>query len=219
VPPTWRLPTSTRSGRRLQLLDWAQSSRSWIVEDDYDSEFRFDRHPRPSLQCLDRTSRVIYIGTFSKVLFPSLRIGYVVIPTALVDSFVSIRHSMDVSPPHLTQAVLADFINEGHFSRHLRRMRIAHGERRRTLVDCLREEIGVILEVHVAEAGLHVAVTQPRGYRDRSIAARAAQQNLLLWPLSPTYLGPASREGFILGLVGITIAEILPAVRRLREVL
>ena len=162
---------------------------------------------------------MIYIGTFSKVLFPSLRIGYLVIPSGLVDSFVSIRHTMDLSPPHLSQAVLADFINEGHFSRHLRRMRLAYGERRKVLVNCLREEMDSLLEMHGAEAGLHLAVKLPKGYRDRSLAARAARQNLWLWPLSPSYLGPASRPGFILGFGGTTATEIPHAVRRLREVL
>jgi GntR family transcriptional regulator / MocR family aminotransferase len=221
VAPSHQYPlgATMSAARRLQLLDWAQSSRAWIVEDDYDSEFRFDRHPQPSLQGLDQTSRVIYIGTFSKVLFPSLRIGYMVIPSGLVDSFVSIRHAMDVSPTHLSQAVLGDFINEGHFSRHLRRMRIAYGERRRVLVDSLRQELGSLLQVHGAEAGLHLAVTLPEGYRDRSVATLAASQNLSLWPLSPSYLGAASRQGFILGFGGTTAAEIPPAVRRLRDVL
>lgn len=221
VAPSHQYPlgATMSAARRLQLLDWAQSSRSWIVEDDYDSEFRYDRHPLPSLQGLDQTSRVIYIGTFSKVLFPSLRIGYLVIPSGLVDSFVSIRHAMDLSPPHLSQAVLADFINEGHFSRHLRRMRLAYGERRNVLVNCLREEMDSLLEMHGAEAGLHLAVTLPKGYRDRSLAARAARQNLWLWPLSPSYLSPASRPGFILGFGGTTATEIPHAVRRLREVL
>jgi GntR family transcriptional regulator/MocR family aminotransferase len=221
VAPSHQYPlgATMSAARRLQLLDWAQRSGAWIVEDDYDSEYRYDHNPLASLQGLDQTSRVIYIGTFSKVLFPSLRIGYLVIPSDLIDPFVAIRHAMDVSPPHLYQAVLADFINEGHFSRHLRRMRLAYSERRTVLVNSLRNEFGSLLQVHGAEAGLHLTVTLPKGYRDRLLSARAARQNLWLWPLSPSYLGTASHQGFILGFGGTTVAEIPYAVRRLREVL
>ncbi len=221
VAPSHQYPlgATMSASRRLQLLEWAQRAGSWIVEDDYDSEYRFDSKPIASLQGLDHSSRVIYIGTFSKVLFPSLRVGYVVIPPDLVDHFLSVRHAMDVSPPHLYQAVLANFINEGHFSRHIRRMRLAYGERREILVDCIKKEVGSLLQLHGAEAGLHLTVTLPKGYRDRAISARASRRSLWLWPLSPAYLGAASRQGFILGFGGVTPAEIPTAVRKLREVL
>ncbi len=221
VAPSHQYPlgATMSASRRLQLLGWAQGSGSWIVEDDYDSEFRYDSKPIASLQGLDHSSRVIFIGTFSKVLFPSLRVGYIVIPSDLVEHFVAVRHAMDVSPPHLYQAVLADFIKEGHFSRHIRRMRLAYSERREVLVNCIRKELDSVLQVHGAEAGLHLTVTLPRGYRDRVIAARAARQNLWLWPLSPSYLGATRRQGLILGFGGATAAEIPDAVRRLRAVL
>ena len=125
------------ASRRLELLDWAQSTGSWIVEDDYDSEYRYENQPISSLQGLDRGSRVIYIGTFSKTLFPSLRVGYLVVPLDLVERFVAVRHAMDVYPAHLYQAVLNDFMSEGHFSRHVRRTRVMYGERRSVLVDAL----------------------------------------------------------------------------------
>ena len=189
------------ASRRFQLLEWAQSSGSWIVEDDYDSEYRYDSKPIASLQGLDHSSRVIYIGTFSKVLFPSLRVGYIVIPSDLVAHFVAVRHAMDVSPPHLYQGVLADFINEGHFSRHVRRMRLAYSERRDVLVNCIRKELDSVLQMHGAEAGLHLTVTLPKGYRDRILSARAARQNLWLWPLSPSYLGATLAKGSSWGLV------------------
>ena len=221
VAPSHQYPlgATMSASRRLQLIEWAQGSGSWIVEDDYDSEFRYDSKPIASLQGLDHSSRVIYIGTFSKVLFPSLRMGYIVIPSDLVEHFAAVRHAMDVSPPHLYQAVLADFIKEGHFSRHVRRMRLAYSERREVLVNCIRKELDSVLQVHGAEAGLHLTVTLPKGYRDRVIAARAARQNLWLWPLSPSYLGPTHRQGLILGFGGATVAEIPDAVRRLRAVL
>jgi GntR family transcriptional regulator/MocR family aminotransferase len=222
VAPSHQYPlgATMSAARRLQLLEWAQSSGSWIVEDDYDSEYRYDSKPIASLQGLDHSSRVIYIGTFSKVLFPSLRVGYIVIPSDLVDYFVAVRHAMDVSPPYLYQAVLADFINEGHFSRHIRRMRQVYSERREVLVNSIRKELDSVLQVHGAEAGLHLTVILPKGYRDRVISARAAHQNLWLWPLSPSYLGAAThRQGLILGFGGATVAEIPDAVRRLRAVL
>ena len=221
VAPSHQYPlgATMSASRRLQLLEWAQRSGAWIIEDDYDSEYRYDSKPIASLQGLDDSSRVIYIGTFSKVLFPSLRVGYIVIPADLVEHFVAVRHAMDVSPPHLFQAVLAEFITEGHFSRHIRRTRMIYNERRDVLVDCIRKELGSVLQLHGAEAGLHVTVTLPRGYRDRAIAERAAREGLWLWPLSPAYLGPASRNGFILGFGGTTVNEIPQAVRRLRGVL
>src|SRR5208283_2008542 len=207
------------ASRRFQLLEWAESSGSWIIEDDYDSEYRYDSKPIASLQGLDHSSRVIYIGTFSKVLFPSLRVGYIVIPSDLVEHFVAVRHAMDVSPPHLYQAVLADFINEGHFSRHIRRMRQTYGERREVLVNCIQNELDSLLQVHGSAAGLHLTVTLPRGYRDGVLSARAARQNLWLWPLSPSYHGATSRQGFILGFGGASVVAIPNAVRRLRAVL
>jgi GntR family transcriptional regulator/MocR family aminotransferase len=136
----------------------------------------------------------------------------------LVDRFLAVRHAMDVSPPHLHQAVLANFINEGHFSRHIRRMRVSYGERREILATSIRKEFGSLLQLHGAEAGLHLTVSLPKGYRDRAISVRAARQNLWLWPLSPAYLGAASRQGFILGFGGVTPAEIPDAVHRFHEV-
>ena len=221
VAPSHQYPLGATMSvsRRLQLLKWAQSSGSWIVEDDYDSEFRYDSKPIASLQGLDHSSRVIYIGTFSKVLFPSMRVGYIVIPPDLVDQFAAVRHAMDVSPPHQYQPVLAEFINEGHFARHIRRMRMVYGERREVLVDCISKELGSVLQMHGAEAGLHLTVTLPRGYRDRMLSAEAARQNLWLWPLSPSYLGTHSLHGFILGFGGTAVEEIPHAVRQLRAFL
>ena len=221
VTPSHQYPLGvTMSGaRRLQLLDWAQSSGSWIVEDDYDSEYRYENMPIASLQGLDHHSRVIYIGTFSKTLFPSLRLGYIVIPSDLVDRFLAVRRAMDLCPPHLYQEVLTDFMNEGHFSRHIRKTRLLYGQRRTALVDAIRSEFGAQLEVVGAEAGMHLVVTLPEGLRDQEISVRAARQSLWLWPLSPSYLGLGARQGFILGFGSTKAAEMPRAVRRLRNVL
>ena len=221
VAPSHQYPlgVTMSASRRLQLLHWARQAGSWIIEDDYDSEYRFESKPIASLQGLDDTSRVIYIGTFSKVLFPSLRVGYLVIPTDLVDHFLAMRHAMDVSPPHLSQAVLADFIAEGHFSRHIRRMRTLYAERRSVLVESLAREFGSQLQVIGNMAGIHLAVTLPKGLDDVAIAKRAAKESLWLWPLSPTYIGKPSHHGCILGFGSTTAAEIPGAVRRFQMIL
>ncbi|HEX5425841.1 MAG TPA: PLP-dependent aminotransferase family protein [Candidatus Acidoferrales bacterium] len=226
VAPSHEYPLGVTMGasRRLQLLAWAQSCGAWIIEDDYDSEYRYESMPVSSLQGLDRESRVIYIGTFSKVLFPSLRLGYIAIPPDLVNRFTTVRNATDICPSHLNQAVLADFIREGHFARHLRRMRRLYGERRSALVQSIRAEIGDALEIVGAEAGMHLCAIMRKGRgksgrRDVELAVKAAREKLSLWPLSPCYLGRRKREGFILGFGNTPAEEIASAVRRLGALL
>jgi GntR family transcriptional regulator / MocR family aminotransferase len=219
VTPSHQYPlgATMSAARRMQLLNWAQTAGSWIIEDDYDSEYRFESAPISSLQGLDRNARVIYIGTFSKVLFPSLRLGYIVIPQDLVQHFTAVRAAMDIFPPYLSQEVINDFMREGHFARHIRRMRLLYGERRTALVESIREQFGSTLEIHGTQAGMHLAVTLPKGLNDREIANKAARKGLWLWPLSPSYLGGKRRQGFVLGF-GNTPAEQMPhAVSQLRE--
>jgi len=221
VAPSHQYPlgATMSASRRLQLLDWAQSSGSWVIEDDYDSEYRYGNMPIASLQGLDHNSRVIYIGTFSKTLFPSLRLGYVVIPPDLVGRFAAVRYAMDIAPPHFFQAVLTDFMTEGHFARHIRRMRQLYAQRRIALVDELQREFGSALDILGSEAGMHLAVILPKGFRDQEVAERAAREKLWLAPLSPSYLGRIPRQGFILGF-GNTMAEEMPkAVRQLKSLL
>jgi GntR family transcriptional regulator/MocR family aminotransferase len=221
VTPSHQYPlgVTMNASRRFQLLDWAQSSGAWIIEDDYDSEFRYESMPIASLQGLDCNSRVIYFGTFSKVLFPSLRLGYMVIPSDLVDHFVAIRLATDLGPPGFFQAVLEDFISEGHFARHIRRMRTLYADRRRVLIDSIRKELGFVVDVTGGQAGMHLSLALPKGIRDREIVARAAKQNLWLVPLSSCYLREASRQGFILGFGSATTQEIPGAVRKLGNLL
>lgn len=221
VTPSHQYPlgATLSASRRLQLLDWAQKSGAWILEDDYDSEYRYESLPIAALQGLDRDSRVIYIGTFSKVLFPALRLGYIVLPTDLIPRFAAVRDAMDIFPSTLHQAVLTDFIVEGHFARHIRRMRMLYRERRDALVDAIREELGGGLEVHDGQAGLHLVATLPEGSDDRRISRQAARQGLWAMPLSACYLGEASRPGLVLGYGGTSVPEILDGVRRLRGVL
>jgi len=220
VTPSHQYPlgVTMSASRRLQLLDWAERSGSWIIEDDYDSEYRYESMPIASLQGLDANARVVYIGTFSKVLYPSLRLGYVVIPADLVGRFLAVRIAMDIGPSRFFQAVLADFIREGHFSRHIRRMRLLYGERRSVLTDRLRDELGLAADITGGQAGMHLSLTL-KGIRDREVAERAARQNLWLVPLSSSYLGKALRQGFILGFGSTTVETIPNAVRKLRSVL
>lgn len=220
VTPSHQYPlgVTMSASRRLQLLDWAQRIGAWVIEDDYDSEFRYESLPVTSLQGLDHHARVIYIGTFSKVLFPSLRLGYVVIPADLVERFLAVRFAFDIGPPNFHQAVLADFIGEGHFSRHVRRMRAVYGERRSALMRSLREEFGEAAQILGAEAGMHLSAVF-RGINDCKIADRAAAQKLWLTPLSRLYIGKPARQGFLLGFGSTPVEEIPGAIRKLRGLL
>jgi GntR family transcriptional regulator / MocR family aminotransferase len=221
VTPSHQFPLghTMSASRRLQLLNWAQKTGAWIVEDDYDSEYRYESLPIASMQGIDNNSRVIYIGTFSKVLFPSLRLGYVVIPPDLVEHSFAFRRIIDLTPSGLYQEVLADFIGEGHFARHIRRMRVLYRERRSALVDNIRSELGSMVEVLGSEAGMHLTIVTRRRCRDFEIAHRAAKQNLWMWPLSLSYLGRPPHSGFILGFGSAQLEAIPGAVRKLRNLL
>lgn len=223
VTPSHQYPlgSTMSASRRLQLLNWAHRAGAWVVEDDYDSEFRYETLPIASMHGLDRNARVIYIGTFSKVLFPSIRLGYMVLPPDLVDRFVAVRHAMDIFPPYLHQEVMADFILEGHFTRHIRKMRQVYKERRSILIESLAQEFPAHrgFEVHGVEAGMHLAFTLPKGLDDREISVRAAQSRLWLWPLSPAYTTSPARHGFILGFGSSLPAQIPNAVRLLRSLI
>jgi GntR family transcriptional regulator/MocR family aminotransferase len=218
VTPSHQFPlgVTMSATRRLLLLNWAQSTGAWIIEDDYDSEYRFDTKPIASLQGLDVNSRVIYIGTFSKTLFPSLRVGYIVIPRDLVSLFEAVRFVTDIFPPYLYQDMLTDFVERGHLAQYIRKMRRIYGERRNVLIKSIRAEFGEFLHVHGSSAGMHVAVSLPQGFNDVEICDRASEQKLLLWPLSRYYAGKRPLQGFVLGF-GSTTAEHIPgAVKRMR---
>jgi GntR family transcriptional regulator/MocR family aminotransferase len=221
VTPSHQYPlgSTMSASRRIQLLNWAHNAGAWIIEDDYDSEFRYESLPISSMHGLDLNARVIYIGTFSKVLFPSLRLGYMVIPPDLIDRFIAVRYTMDIFPPYVHQEVLADFILEGHFTRHIRKMRQVYKEKRTILIDCLAREFPPErgFEVHGVEAGMHLAITLPPGLIDIEIAAHAVHSRLWLYPLSPTYLGKPPRHGFILGFGSTLPAQIPRAVRLMRS--
>ncbi|PYK21163.1 MAG: PLP-dependent aminotransferase family protein [Verrucomicrobia bacterium] len=213
------LGVTMSAARRLRLLEWAQRSRAWIIEDDYDSEYRYSNLPIASLQGLDGNARVIYIGTFSKVMFPSLRLGYLVIPVDLIERFAAMRQVMDICPAHITQAVMSDFIREGHFARHVRRMRPIYAERRSVLVAELERQLGDNVTIMGDQAGMHLAIFLTRGRDDRKIAATAARQSLWLSPLSSSYIGRTARHGFVLGFGNTKANDIPQAVRRLKKLI
>ncbi len=221
VTPSHQYPLGMimSAARRLKLLDWARRRGAWIVEDDYDSEYRYDAQPIASLYGLDTDRRVLYTGTFSKVLFPALRVGYLVIPVDLVARFRQIRDAMDIFPAPLYQAVLHDFLRGGHFARHLRRMRSIYAKRRQVLVTAIEREFGDDVRVAGDRAGIHLVVLLPPDARDHDIAVRAARRGISVIPLSSCYAGPRGRPGLVLGYGPTRATEIPDAVRRLKSVL
>ncbi|UVL26943.1 MocR-like pyridoxine biosynthesis transcription factor PdxR [Pseudomonas donghuensis] len=186
--------------RRLELIDWAAASGSWIIEDDCDSELRYRGRQLPALYAMDRGDRVIYVGTFSKVLFPSLRLGYVILPPALVEPFCTLRAVLDRSPPTLLQAVTADFMSEGHFIGHIRRMRTLYQARQQCLLEVLQRRLGGFLQVAPVEAGMHLIAWLPPQLDDQALARQLAGHGVHTYALSDycltRYLPPALLLGF-----------------------
>jgi GntR family transcriptional regulator / MocR family aminotransferase len=213
VTPSHQYPLGVTMGlsRRLALLEWARVRRAWIVEDDYDSEYRYTGRPLASLQGLDRHGRVIYVGTFSKVLFPALRLGYVVVPPALAAAFAAARGLVDRHPPSVTQAVLAEFIAEGSFARHVRRTRVRYAQRQAALVEAARTELAGVLEVHQAEAGMHLVGWLPDGADDRAASAAALQAGVEAPALSALRLRRSGRGGLLLGYAAWDPGELREA--------
>jgi GntR family transcriptional regulator/MocR family aminotransferase len=218
VTPSHQYPTGMTMGatRRMLLLNWAARTGAWIIEDDYDSEYRFGSRPIASLQGLDADGRVIYVGTFSKVLFPALRLGYVVVPRDLVPAFTAARDAADIFSSTLYQAVLTDFIREGHFARHIRRMRMLYLERRNALMKAIHIEMKDVIEVIGAAAGMHLVAMLPPGINDVMVSKQAAQRGVSTMPLSICYLTPPPRGGLILGYGGANVHQIHDGIRKLR---
>jgi GntR family transcriptional regulator / MocR family aminotransferase len=204
--------------RRLALIDWAGTNDSWIVEDDYDAEFRYLGKPHAALMAIDSHQRVIYVGTFSKALFPSLRLGYIIAPPDLVDGFVAAHLSTDMHAHLIDQAVVADFIEQGHFARHLRRMRVLHHERQHELLRQTRP-LGDELELSPSDGGLHLVGRLAEHRDDRAVAKAALRRGVHVWPLSTHYLGPAHRPALLLGYAGTTAEDMRHGVETLAQVL
>jgi GntR family transcriptional regulator/MocR family aminotransferase len=221
VTPSHQYPTGAVMSlpRRLQLLEWARRTDCAVLEDDYDGEFRFDGKPIECLQSLDRHGRVIYAGTASKLLFPALRIGWVVAPETLAPHFLNAKALADTGTPSLEQLALADFISEGHLERHARRARTRAAARRAALLEALDAELGARAQVHGASAGLHVLL-ELRGVRAREVSrlrAECKKRGVGVYSAAPFYTRPPARAELLLGYAALDEARIREGVRRLRR--
>ncbi len=202
-------------GRRMALLEWARRRRAWIVEDDYDSEFRYAGRPLASLQGLDTADRVIYTGTFSKVLFPALRLGYMVVPQAVADAFASARALADRQSQGLEQSVVAQFLSEGHFARHVRRMRALYAARQEALVSEGRRELAGLMQIPPADAGMHLLGWLPAKTSDTAAARAVAAAGVVAPPISLYAARQRPRPGLILGYACVNSRQIREGVRKL----
>jgi GntR family transcriptional regulator/MocR family aminotransferase len=217
VTPGHQYPMGTMMSlrRRLELLAWAQKYETAIFEDDYDSEFRFSGRPVPAMQGLDRGGRVIFAGSFNKVLFPSLRLGYLILPQNLVDVFVRTKAITTRHHPLLDQAVLCDFIEQGHFGRHLRRMRKTYEERLSVLLECARMHLGEYLEISNVEAGLQTIGLLHNNISAEAVAHRAEAEKIDVVPLSRYCHSASVAEGLQIGFAAVDEKEIKAGVLKL----
>ncbi len=221
VTPSLQFPIggSMSLKRRGELLLWAQNNNAWIIEDDYNHEFRYNGYPLSSLQGLDASSRVLYTGTFSKSMFPSLRIGYLIVPPDLIEPFAAARAIVDIQSPMIPQAALNDFIREGHFGRHIRRARALYTERRSHLLNEIERILGDAVEVGNSDSGMHLVLWLPDSASDRQISADAEGAGIEVLALSNLYFGEATRRGLVLGYAGARSEDITRGLVVLREIL
>jgi GntR family transcriptional regulator/MocR family aminotransferase len=221
VTPSHQYPLGVcmDAARRLELLEWARRHRSWIIEDDYDSDYRFASRPLGALQGMDTAARVVYTGTFSKVMFPALRIGYVVAPPSLVDRFIAQRQSLDLFPATLYQLALTDFLCEGHFARHVRRMRAIYLARRDALVEEITRRLDGTLTIVNADAGMHLTALLPPEIDDREVVRRAAVRGISAIALSTCCSGKTPKTGLVLGFGGAPEPALRQAVETLAQVI
>lgn len=221
ITPSHQFPTGVvlSMARRLALLDWARSSRSWIIEDDYSSEFRYGGRPLAALQGLDDAERVIYVGTLNKALFPGLRLGYAVVPNALLAEFVRTRYLADRQPASLHQSITAGFIEDGHFAAHIRRMRTVYAAQRDLLVRSLRRRLSDLAKVDAPDQGMHLVLYLNQGLSDVAIQRAAFAQRVVTRAMSQLYLAAPPRSALMLGFSGHPSSAIPSAVGRLAQVI
>jgi len=201
--------------RRFELLGLARASNAWILEDDYFCEYRYGAGAVASLQSIDQDERVIYIGNFSKSIVPSLRIGYLVLPPALVESFQRIRFAMSRQPPGVEQAILAEFISEGHLERFVRATLRTYRERQEALVDAIDRHAKGVLETSPNGTGMYLAAWLNPGIDDQAVARAAATDGVDIIPLSTFCMRPLRRKGLVLGYSAYEVNRIRQAVRQL----
>ena len=219
VTPTHQSPlgVSLSLPRRLALLAWAADAGAWVLEDDYDSEFRYSGHALPALKTLDRADRVLFAGSFSKVLHPALRLGYLVVPPELVDAFQRASRLLTAGLPSLEQRVAASFIEQGHFARHIRRMRGLYAERRKALASALTAAFGDTVTIELEAGGMHLLARFPGAANDSVLVRRAAKAGLAPTALSSLTLAHDCGQGLLLGFANLPAEAAGDAVRRLAE--
>ena len=205
--------------RRLELLEWAAQHEAWILEDDYDSQFRYGGEPLAALQGLDNSGRVLYTGTFSKILFPALRLGFLVLPPDLVDPIVQMRSTIDRCPPRINQMVLTDFITEGHLKTHIRQMRTLYAARQDALLEAVNETLGGFIDIEPSRAGLHLVGWLPKGVDDRAVSNHLRDHDIIALPLSFYSERALDRGALLLGYGCVPEDEIYEAVRRMTSAL
>jgi GntR family transcriptional regulator / MocR family aminotransferase len=221
VTPSHQFPTGAvlPLQRRLALLEWARRANALIVEDDYDGEFRYEGEPLEPLQSLDRDGRVLYVGTFSRTIFPALRIGYVVAPQPLVSAFIAAKWLADRHTAVLEQETLADFISSGMYERHLRRTRRANAVRRDALLSAIERHLGNRVTVTGSRSGTHIVLWPKARVSEEAAIARAAAAGVGIYGIAGYYLRQPSAPGFVMGYANLTVAQICEGTRRLGDVL
>lgn len=221
VTPSHQFPTGAilPFSRRVELLDWAGRRNAIIVEDDYDGEFRYDGHVLESLQGLDRQGRVIYVGTFSRTVFSSLRIGYLVAPKQLVEVFTAAKWLCDRQSATLEQEALAEFISSGMYERYLRRVRRRNASRREALLDAIHTYLKDRVEVTGDGAGAHVVLWPKKRVSESSLVSQAALKGVAVYEISPYFFRPGSTVGILLGYSRLNEKQITEGIRRLGEVI
>lgn len=217
VTPAHQFPLGVTMSldRRLTVIDWARRTGGLIFEDDYDSEYRYSGRPIPALQGLDHSDSVIFAGSFSKVLFPSLRLGYLVVPLGLIDKFAAARYTMDRHSAVMDQAILCDFITEGHFGRHIRRMRELYDSRLGVLRESVQRQLGALLTIPETEAGVNTVGWLTNGLKAEDVARAAAERNVEVIPINRFALEKQTPEGLLLGFGAVDDRELLRGVEDL----
>lgn len=214
VTPTHQSPlaVSLSLPRKHQLLEWAQQNNSWVIEDDYDGEFHYTRKVTPALKSLDIHERVIYTGTFSKTIMPAMRIGYLVMPLATVGRFSELGQILETGLPLLPQKILAQFINEGHFYRHLKKMRILYQQRRRMMLDAIQFMFPDLFEFELTGGGMHIVAFLKCDRQDTALAELWRKHELCVLPLSGWYAQQPKRYGLVIGYTNIQSVEQAQAI-------
>jgi GntR family transcriptional regulator/MocR family aminotransferase len=221
VTPSHQFPTGAilPLARRLALLEWAKRNNSVIVEDDYDGEFRYEGQPLESLQGLDAEGRILYVGTFSRTMFPALRVGYLIVPKSLTPAFTAAKWLNDQHSPTLEQQTLAEFISSGAYERHLRRVRRRTTARREALLEAIHKHLGDRVEVTGDGAGAHIVLWPKRRISEEGIIAQAASRGVGIYGIARYFLTRPSRTGFMLGYSRMKEEAIREGIRRLGEIL